>query len=313
MKKTYSFENSQLVLSSPGREAQVIVYSKPNDAERDELIKDFSLESFDFDAICDPDEVPRLEISADSVLVIWKSPDNVSSKETIEFNVSSVGFILRKDKLVVILPKGEIPFDGREFRRLNNLLDVFLRLFIYTIRRYQGHLKAIKIISAELQSKIVSSMENKYLLQMFTLGESLVYYLNALETNSTILMRLRALTERLNFTPEQTNFLDDIIIENQQAVKQASIYSNVLSGLMDARGTIINNNMNILLKNLTLINVVFLPLNLIASMLGMSEFSMMTEGIDWKLSYTIFSLAMVIIGWLTWWWLVNIVERKQIK
>ncbi|MCX7635003.1 MAG: hypothetical protein N2Z74_04580 [Syntrophales bacterium] len=88
------------------------------------------------------------------------------------------------------------------------------------------------------------------------------------------------------------------------------MYSSVLSGLMDARGTIINNNMNVLLKNLTMINVVFLPLNLIASMGGMSEWSMMTKDIDWRISYAAFSLAMVVIGCLTWWLLVKVIDRK---
>jgi magnesium transporter len=68
---------------------------------------------------------------------------------------------------------------------------------------------------------------------------------------------------------------------------------------MDARGNLVNNNMNTLLKNLTLINVVFLPLNLIASIGGMSEFSMMTQGVDWRISYTLLCVAMLLIGWLT--------------
>jgi magnesium transporter len=68
---------------------------------------------------------------------------------------------------------------------------------------------------------------------------------------------------------------------------------------MDARGNLVNNNMNVLLKNLTIINVVFLPLNLLASIGGMSEFSMMTGGSDWRLSYGLFSLGLVAIGWLT--------------
>ena len=146
---------------------------------------------------------------------------------------------------------------------------------------------------------------------MFALGESLVYYHNAVEANSTILTKLRGMVNRLKLTEEQIDFLDDVIIENQQAVKQASIYSTVLSGLMDARGTIVNNNMNVLLKNLTIINVVFLPLTLIASIGGMSEFSMMTPGIDWRISYPAFMLAMVVLGLLTWWWVVRVIDRSQ--
>ncbi len=68
---------------------------------------------------------------------------------------------------------------------------------------------------------------------------------------------------------------------------------------MDARGNLVNNNMNILLKRLTVINVIFLPLNLIASIGGMSEFSMMTNGMPWQISYSLFGLGMLAIGWFT--------------
>ncbi len=94
-------------------------------------------------------------------------------------------------------------------------------------------------------------------------------------------------------------FIEDLSIENNQCYKQAEIYSTVLGGLMDARGNLVNNNMNILLKRLTVINVIFLPLNLIASIGGMSEFSMMTSGMPWHLSYSLFGLGMLGIGWFT--------------
>jgi magnesium transporter len=81
---------------------------------------------------------------------------------------------------------------------------------------------------------------------------------------------------------------------------------------MDARGTIVNNNMNVLLKKLTLINIIFLPLNLIASIGGMSEFSMMTQGMDWRVSYALFSIGMVVLGWLTYVLVVRATERQPV-
>jgi magnesium transporter len=78
---------------------------------------------------------------------------------------------------------------------------------------------------------------------------------------------------------------------------------------MDARGSIVNNNMNVLLKNLTLINIVFLPLNLIAGIGGMSEWSMMTEHRDWRVSYSLFVVGMVVFGWGTWWIMKRFVDR----
>jgi len=213
--------------------------------------------------------------------------------------------------VALIVPRGDLPLLGRGFKRIDSIWECVLQVLLMTVHHYLDHLKAIKMISQQLQAKLVSSMENRYLLQMFALGESLVYYHNALESNLTVLLKLRSTPEKQSLTANQINLLDDVIIENQQASKQANIYSTVLSGLMDARGTIINNNMNVLLKNLTVINVVFLPLNLIASMGGMSEFSMMTKVVGWPIAYGVFTVAMILIGWLTWWWLGKIMDRNQ--
>jgi magnesium transporter len=137
-------------------------------------------------------------------------------------------------------------------------------------------------------------MEYRHLVQMFNLSESLIYYLNALHSNGAVLSRLRNHAEKEHFGSEALGLIDDLIIENNQCYKQAEIYSTVFSGLIDARGNLMNNNMNKLLRKLTLINVVFLPLNLIASIGGMSEFSMMTAGTPWWVSYPLFLLTMLV-------------------
>ncbi|MEI8207237.1 MAG: magnesium transporter CorA family protein [Kiritimatiellales bacterium] len=307
---SYRIESAQLVPSAAD-EANVLICCEPTDAEKGILLTQFDLDPFDMEAIYDSDEVPRVENTPDGTFMIWKRPDNVSRSETIQFEVSSLGIVIHHNKVALIIPKGDFSLTGREFKRIDSVWDCVLRVLLLTVHHYQGHLKAIKMMSQDLQVKIVRSMGNKYLLQMFALGESLIYYHNALETNLAVLTKLHTAADRLKLTADQIEFLDDVIIENQQASKQAGIYSTVLSGLMDARGTIINNNMNVLLKNLTLINVVFLPLNIIASMGGMSEFSMMTQGVDWRISYGVFSLTMILLGWATWWWLKKILDQHQ--
>jgi len=202
-------------------------------------------------------------------------------------------------------------FSAKDFEGVSSPVDVLLKYFFYTIRHYVGHLKAIKQITADLESKISSSMGNRYLLQMFTLGESLTYYLTAIEANGAVLSKLSGRADKLGFSQQQIEFLDDALLENKQCARQAQIYGTVLSGLMDARGTIVNNNMGLLLKNLTLINVVFLPLNLIASIGGMSEFSMMAQGISWKLAYFLFAIAMILFGLLIWFVLVRYIDRGE--
>jgi len=308
---SYRIEAARLTPSNEN-EADVLVYRLPTDAEKEALQSRFDLDPFDVEAIYDSDEVPRVENMPDGGLfMIWKRPDNITRDETIQFEVSSLGILIKGSKVVFIVPRDELPITGREFKQIDSVWDCVLRVLLHTVHHYQGHLKAIKMMSQELQAKIIKSMENKYLLQMFALGESLIYYHNALETNLAVLSKLHTASGKLKLTAEQVEFLDDVIIENQQASKQAGIYSTVLSGLMDARGTIVNNNMNVLLKNLTLINVVFLPLNIIASMGGMSEFSAMTKHVDWRISYGLFSLAMIILGWIIWWWLMKVLDHLQ--
>jgi len=310
MKSTFRIELAGLAACDAAA-ASVFLYSEPSDTEKEEILRLTALEHGDLESIHDPDEVARLEHSEENLLLIWKRPDNVTRGKTIQFEVSSLGIVLAGRRLVFIVPHGELPLAGREFRKVASVEGCLLRMLLQSVHQYQGHLKAIKLMSQELQAKIVTSMENRYLLQMFALGESLIYYHNALEANSTVLAKLRTLFDKLKVPPDDLELLDDVIVENQQACKQAGIYSTVLSGLMDARGSIVNNNMNVLLRNLTVINVVFLPLNLVASIGGMSEYSMMTKGIHWAVSYGAFFAAMLLLGGLTWSWLTRVIEHRN--
>jgi magnesium transporter len=261
-------------------EAQLLVYSTPDSKERADILSTLHIDSYDLDSALDSDEVPRLEFTDKLAFMIWKTPRPAQVIESIQLGVSSIGLVLMPSQLAFVMSEGEIEFTDREFRNVLFPTDVLLSTLLRTVRQYVGHLRIIRQISAELEKKITVSMENRYLIQMFALSESLVYYTDAIEGNGAVLEKLRNARSRVHLSDSQLQLLDDIILENRQASRQANIYSSVLSGLMDARGTIVNNNMNVLLKNLTLINIVFLPLNLIASIGGMSEWSMMTHDLD---------------------------------
>lgn len=281
-------------------DAQIHVYANPDAAEREDLRMRFGMDEHTVSSALDPDEVSRIEATPEHLLMIWKQPTNYSGKDQFYFNVASIGMMLRDQRLAIVV-SGNVPPTptARQAVPLRRPLDVMLNLLLITIQHYIEHLKVIKMIARDLQQKINSSMENKHLIQMFNLSESLIYYLNAINSNGVVLSRLRTYAERAGFTNIELEFIDDLIIENNQCYKQAEIYSTVLSGLMDARGSLVNNNMSVLLKNLTLINVVFLPLNLLASIGGMSEYSMMTHGMDWRLAYLLFFAGMGVIGWIT--------------
>jgi magnesium transporter len=126
------------------------------------------------------------------------------------------------------------------------------------------------MISTELEQQINRSMENKYLLNMFTLEKSLVYYLNAINSNGVLIEKLRNTAPRLGLSPENIEFLDDILIENTQCRGQTEIYSQVLASMMDARASIISNNLNVRIKALTIITIGIMLPTLVVSLFSMN-------------------------------------------
>lgn len=300
MIKRYSIVSNTLVETTDSA-APVTVYINPDASERASLCSTYTIDEHTLASALDPDEVSRLEFSDNIISLIWKRAKNCSAKDNFYFNVGSIGLFLTGDRLLVVMDEDEPLLGGsvRSSLKFTTPRELVFVLLLVMIQQYLGHLKVIKMIAHDLQQRINTSMQNEHLIQMFNLSESLVYYTNAISANGIALGRLKTLAEKLNYEPRILEMIDDIVIENNQCYKQAEIYSTVFSGLMDARGSLVNNNMSMLLKNLTIINIVFLPLNLIAGIGGMSEFSMMTHGIDWKVSYSLFLAAMVVIGWFT--------------
>lgn len=300
MIRRFELMNNKLIEAQPVN-SPIVVYVNPDVSEKSILLNEYQLDEHTLASALDPDEVSRIEFGIDRLLLIWKRPMNYSGGDKFFFNVASVGLFLVRDQLVIVLTE-DVPIcdpSVRQLLRLESPMDVLLNFLSNTIHHYLEHLKVIKMISRDLQQKINTSMENKHLIQMINLSESLVYYTNAISSNDTVLARLRSFAEKQNFTHQTIGLLDDLIIENNQCYKQSEVYATVFSGLMDARGTLINNNMNLLLRKLTIINIVFLPLTLIASIGGMSEFSMMTQQVNWRISYSLFFAAMILLGWMT--------------
>jgi magnesium transporter len=131
---------------------------------------------------------------------------------------------------------------------------VVLKVIYRSVQHFIEHLKVINMISGELELQISRAMENTNLIHMFMLEKSLVYYLSAIQANGAIIERLRLNASNPatpGFTPENLEFIDDLAIENKQCYELTRIYSDILAGMMDARASIVNNNLNLLMKTLT--------------------------------------------------------------
>lgn len=307
MRKNYRLSEGRIV-ECEDPEAQILVFNAPTDAEKAFLVGEFKIDEHTLNSSLDPDELSRLEFEPEHAALIINRPKNYCREDQFLFKVASTGLFLFKTKLVVVMADDATVFDGsKTFARIASLPDAALRILFRSIFHFLGHLKVINAISDELEQKINMAMENRYLINLFALEKSLVYLVNAIHTNGTLIERMRHNAARLGFSVEEQELLDDIHIENTECGKQAEIYANIITGMMDARVSIVSNNLNIMMKNLNALVIAVAIPSFFASMGGMSELTTLT-GAEWKIAYPLFMLAMIGLGSGTF-YLVRYLEK----
>jgi len=254
MPKYYDITGNK-VTETQSSDCQILVFANPDENEKKQLVQNYLIDEHTLNSALDPEETSRLEFEPDHIAMIFKRPKNYSAQDRLQFKVASMGMFLYKNRLIIVVSE-EIPlFVGKQFVTVSSLTGVFLKLIYNSIYHYLEHLRVINMISDEIENKITTSMENKYLLHLFSLEKSLVYYINAINSNGFVFEKLRNNGAKIGFSEKELETLDDIIIENSQCMRQAEIYSNILGGLMDARASIVNNNLNLLMKTLNLITI----------------------------------------------------------
>jgi magnesium transporter len=281
-------------------EGNVFIYVDPSEQDRKYLVDTLKLDEHTLASALDPNELARLEFEPAHVALISKRPRNYSSEELFVFRVSSIGLFLFSDRLVIVVAEEAPLFQGKTFAKVNSLEDLLLRIIYSSIAHFIEHLKVINAVSDALEEQINASMQNKYLLNLFSLEKSLVYYLNAINSNSKLIERLKLSAAKLGFSTETIEFLDDMTIENQQCYEQAEIYSNILASMMDARASIVNNNLNWLMKTLTIITIAIMLPTFVVSLFSMNvEFPGKNHpyAFWWILSLAVGSVFFVRIVW----------------
>lgn len=269
MRTNYNIVDRRLIATEQ-EACQVTVYANPTDAEKKYLIGQMKLDEHTLASALDPDELSRMEFEPDHVAIIYKRPKNYSGEEQFLFKVGSVGAYLFKDRLVIVTADENFSLEEISIALPFSPGGMLLKLSFRSIVHFREHLKIISRISDELQNKINTALENRHLLNLFALQKSLVYYLNSLNSNEALLEKLRHNAVRIGLTTEELEILDDTLIENGQCLKQASIFSDILAGLMDARASIVSNNLNVIMKTLTIITIAIMVPTLVVSTFSMN-------------------------------------------
>ena len=134
---------------------------------------------------------------------------------------------------------------------------------------YLNYLRSIDRKSEEVENKLHKSTKNSELIELLKLEKSLVYFTTSLRSNEVVLEKLLR-TEVVKKYEDDADLLEDVIVENKQAIEMANIYSGILSGTMDAFASVISNNLNIVMKVLAIITIVMAIPTMIFSAYGMN-------------------------------------------
>ena len=269
MLRRYQIENSKIV-ETADEKAPVLLYVNPDEAEKRRLVETYQIDEHTLNSALDPDEQARLECEPGHIAFIYKRPKNYSGDDQLLFKASTMGVFYFGDLLILVVAEDTNLFEGKQLAKVASVRELMIRLIYRSIFHFMEHLRVINTIADDVEQKINKAMENKYLINLFALQKSLVYYQNAVNSNGALIEKIRHNAARFGFTQEEMELLDDIVIENNQCYRQAEVYSNILASLMDARASIVSNNLNVLMKTLNIITIAIMVPTFVVSVFSMN-------------------------------------------
>jgi magnesium transporter len=223
----------------------------------------------------DDEERSRIEREDNNVLIIVDFPYITHDDTGIPiYETIPIGMIITDDCFITVSLK-ETPILGDFYQNkikgfFTNKKTRFSLQILFSISTYYlRYLKQINKKTDEIERGLHQSMKNKELYGLLALEKSLVYFTTSLKSNKIVLEKLLRLSH-LKMYDEDKELLEDVIIETQQAIEMAEVYSSILSGMMDAFASVISNNLNMVMKFLTSITIILALPTMVSSFFGMN-------------------------------------------
>jgi magnesium transporter len=246
---------------------------QPTVQEKSYLLQELQIPEEFYNDIEDVDERPRIEIEDGWTLIIIRLPYK-SDDVTLPFSTIPLGLIFKGDFFVSIcFHKSEIISDFITYTRrkkiiIRNNYDLVFSLLLSSSVWFLKYLKQINQNIKLAENQLEKSIRNEDLQTLLQIEKCLVFFTTSLKGNDILVHRLK---NSKNYKDTFDNdLIEDVEIELRQAHDTTNIYSDILSGMMDAYASVISNNLNIIMKQLTSISIIFMIPTLIASLYGMN-------------------------------------------
>ena len=255
-------------------EGSWIVLTHPSQEELATISDRFDIDMDDLKSALDEEERSRIQVEENYTLIILDIPVTEEQQGKEVFNTIPFGIIITDDLIFTVClvdtPVLTVFMDGRVRSFSTQKKTRFLYQMLY--RNAEMFLQFLRIIdkkSGEIEKKLHISQRNQELIEMLELEKSLVYITTSLRGNEMVLEKLMRNTSIPRYEDDE-ELLEDVIIENNQAIEMGKIYSDILSGTMDAFASVISNNLNIVMKFLSVITIVLTVPTIVTSAFGMN-------------------------------------------
>ena len=279
MLQCYKKTDQGVILQDEVGEADWINVKAPFDITELELLA----KSFDFpvDFLTDSldiDERSRYEREDHAKLILVYTPylnEEDSTRDALYVTVP-IGIILAQDCIITITSKENTiieKFITNKVKRFNpkdHKLFV-LQLFEQNVLGFLASLKKLNMKRNLIEQELYNSSRNKELQELLRIEKSLVYFVTSLSTNELLKLKIKR-TDLLGIRELEyhTDLFEDIVIDNSQALEMSNVYTNILSGTMEAYASIVSNNLNQFIQRLTIVTIVLMVPTLVASFYGMN-------------------------------------------
>ncbi len=268
----------------------------PSGTEIDAVSAELGIDAELLRAPLDEEESARIDYEDGVNTIIVDIPHIVPTNDGFSYETIPLGVFLTPENIITVCLEETALAEDFWSNRVRDFdtakkTRFLLQLLYRNATKYLRYLRMIDKASDRLENRLHKSMRNRELIQMLRLSKSLVYFSTSLKANEVILEKIMRSHNILKYE-EDSDLLEDVIIENKQAIEMAGIYMEILSGTMDAFASLVSNNLNIVTKFLASMTIVMAIPSIFSGFWGMNFASMPFLNNPWGF-YIVLGISLV--------------------
>ena len=272
----------------------------PTEDDQRMLEEKFNIPDYFLSDISDTDERARYEYDDGWMLIILRIPYVKEIRSRTPYTTIPLGIIHKRDVTITVcyyetnMMIDFVSYQQKRGEGFIDYVDLIFRLFLSSAVWYLKRLKQINTLIEKAKHNLDHGMNNESLIGLSRLQDSLTYFNTSIRGNENLLQKLKF---KLQVDELDADLIEDVNIEMSQAKETTGIYSDILESTMDTYSSIINNNMNTVMRTLTSVSIIMMFPTLIASLFGMNLVNGMENS---RFGFFIALVISIIVSGLSW-------------